>query len=112
MAILASRLRQADEALAASTFLTAKARVALALLELAKLVGKPAGPRCVVLDEKISNGDLAAMAGVARENVSRVLAAAQSGRYRRLPPLPPQRHHRAQKRNRSRCLSRGRWIPA
>jgi CRP/FNR family transcriptional regulator, cyclic AMP receptor protein len=74
VAILASRLRQADEALAAATFLTVKARVALALLELAKFVGKPAGPRCVVLDEKISNGDLAAMAGVARENVSRVLS--------------------------------------
>ena len=74
VAILASRLRQADEALAASTFLTAKARVALALLELAKLAGNPAGPRCIVLDEKISNGDLAATAGVARENVSRVLS--------------------------------------
>ena len=42
--ILASRLRQADEALAAATFLTVKARVAHALLELAELVGKPSGP--------------------------------------------------------------------
>src|SRR5262249_39245492 len=71
--ILASRLRQADEALAAATFLTVKARVARALLELAELVGKPSGPGRVVLDEKISRVDLAAMAGVARENVSRVL---------------------------------------
>jgi len=65
--ILASRLRQADEELAA-------ARVARALLELAEFVGKPSGPQCLVLDEKISHADLAAMAGVARENASRVLS--------------------------------------
>jgi CRP/FNR family transcriptional regulator, cyclic AMP receptor protein len=72
--ILAFRLRQADEELAAATFLSVKARVARALLELAGFVGKPSGPRCVVLDEKISHADLAAMAGVARENASRVLS--------------------------------------
>ena len=71
--ILASRLRQADETLAAASFLTVKARVARALLELAELVGKPSGRGRVVLDEKISQVDLAAMAGVARENVNRVL---------------------------------------
>jgi CRP-like cAMP-binding protein len=73
-AILASRLRQADEKLAATAFLTVKGRVALALLELARCVGKPSGPRCIELDEKISHADLAAIAGVARENVSRVLS--------------------------------------
>jgi CRP/FNR family transcriptional regulator, cyclic AMP receptor protein len=73
--ILAFRLRQADEELAAATFLSVKARVARALLELAEFVGKPSGPQCVVLDEKISHADLAAMAGVARENASRVLSA-------------------------------------
>jgi len=72
--ILAFRLRQADKELAAATFLSVKARVARALLELAELVGKPSGPQCVVLDEKISHADLAAMAGVARENASRVLS--------------------------------------
>src|SRR5215467_4406824 len=71
--ILAFRLRQADEELAASTFLSSKARVARALFEVAELVGKPSGPR-IILDEKISHADLAAMAGVARENVSRVLS--------------------------------------
>jgi CRP/FNR family transcriptional regulator, cyclic AMP receptor protein len=71
--ILAFRLRQADEELAAATFLSVKARVARALLELADFVGKPSGPKCIALDEKISHADLAAMAGVARENVSRVL---------------------------------------
>jgi CRP/FNR family transcriptional regulator, cyclic AMP receptor protein len=48
--------------------------VARALLELAEFVGKPSGPQCIVLDEKISHADLAAMAGVARENVTRLLS--------------------------------------
>ena len=73
VAILAARLRQTDEALAASSFLTVKARVARALLELTKFVGKPSGPRRIEIDDRISHADLAAMAGVARENVSRVL---------------------------------------
>ena len=72
--ILALRLRLADEELVAATFLSVKARVARALLELAEFVGKPSGPQCIVLDEKISHADLAAMAGVAWENVSRALA--------------------------------------
>ena len=72
--ILAFRLRQADEELAATTFLSVKARVARALLELAEFVGKPSDPQCIVLEEKISHADLAAMAGVAREGVSRVLS--------------------------------------
>jgi len=72
--ILAFRLRQADEKLAAETFLSGKARVARALLELAEFLGKPSDPQCIVLSEKISLADLAAMAGVARENVSRVLS--------------------------------------
>jgi CRP/FNR family transcriptional regulator len=74
VAILAARLRQADEALAAASFLTVKGRVARALLELAELAGKRSGPRRVVVEDKISHADLAAMAGVARENVSRVLS--------------------------------------
>ena len=72
--ILAFRLRQADEGLAASTFLSVKARVARALLELAELVGTPSGQQCIVLDEKISHADLATMAGAAREHASRVLS--------------------------------------
>jgi CRP/FNR family transcriptional regulator len=74
VAILASRLRQADKALAAASFLTVRGRVARALLELAELAGRPSGPRRIVIDDKISHADLAAMAGVARENVSRVLS--------------------------------------
>jgi CRP-like cAMP-binding protein len=73
LAILAVRLRQVDEALAATTFLTVKARVARALLELAEYIGQPSSAGHIVFHEKISQADLAAMAGVARENVSRVL---------------------------------------
>jgi CRP/FNR family transcriptional regulator len=74
VAILASRLRQADEALVAASFLTVKGRVARALLELAEFAGTRSGPHRVVVEDKISHADLAAMAGVARENVSRVLS--------------------------------------
>ena len=74
VAILAFRLRQADEALAATTFLSVKERVARALVELAELVGTPFDAGQIVLHEKVSLADLAAMAGVARENVSRVLS--------------------------------------
>jgi CRP/FNR family transcriptional regulator, cyclic AMP receptor protein len=74
VAILAFRLRQADEVVAATTFLSVKGRVARALVELAEYVGTPSGAGQIVLHEKISLADLAAMAGVARENVSRVMS--------------------------------------
>ena len=74
LAILAFRLRQADEVVAATTFETVKGRVARALVELAELVGAPSGAGQIVLHEKISLADIAAMAGVARENVSRVMS--------------------------------------
>ena len=74
VAILAFRLRQADDGLAATTFLSVKGRVARALVELAELVGTPSSAGQIVLHEKISVADLAAMAGVARENVSRVMS--------------------------------------
>jgi CRP/FNR family cyclic AMP-dependent transcriptional regulator len=74
VAMLAFRLRHADEILAATTFLTVKGRVARALVELAEYVGTPSSAGQIVLDEKISLADIAAMAGVARENVSRVMS--------------------------------------
>ncbi|MGH6711653.1 MAG: Crp/Fnr family transcriptional regulator, partial [Bradyrhizobium sp.] len=70
---LALRLRKADEALAATTFLTVKGRLARALLNLAEYAGKEYNGR-IELRHKISQGDLAAMAGVARENVSRTMS--------------------------------------
>ena len=71
---LSLRLREADQALAAATFLSVKGRVARALLSLAECVGEEHGSGQIMLRHKLSQGDLAAMAGVARENVSRTLA--------------------------------------
>lgn len=70
---LAKRLRQADDALAASTFLSVRARLARALLNLVEYVGQE-NDGSIELRQKISQGDLAAMAGVARENVSRTMS--------------------------------------
>ncbi len=71
---LARRLREADDALAAATFLSVKGRLARALLSLAEHVGEENGGGGIQLRHKISQSDLAAMAGVARENVSRTMS--------------------------------------
>jgi CRP/FNR family cyclic AMP-dependent transcriptional regulator len=70
--VLAARLRQTNEVLAATSFLTAKARLARALLELAELLGEDRGSG-ILIRHKIKRTDLAAMAGVAAENVSRIM---------------------------------------
>src|SRR5215831_2906675 len=72
--VLALRLRETDQAVAADSFLTVKARLARALLELADYLGEDAGAGRVLIRHKIGQSDLAAMAGVARENVSRALS--------------------------------------
>lgn len=72
--VLAARLRETSESVAADSFLTVKSRLARALLELAKFLGEEDAPGRIVIRHKISQNDLAAMAGVARENVSRVLS--------------------------------------
>jgi CRP/FNR family transcriptional regulator, cyclic AMP receptor protein len=71
--LLARRLRDTNDALAAISFLPVKGRVALALLRLAEAFGRDVGQGRVVIQQKLSQGDLAAMAGIARENVSRIL---------------------------------------
>jgi len=72
---LIHRLRQADEEAAASSFLTVKARVARALLHLAAHLGeKTANPDEVVVRAKLRQADVAALAGVARESVSRTMS--------------------------------------
>jgi CRP/FNR family transcriptional regulator, cyclic AMP receptor protein len=70
---LVARLRQADEETAAASFLTVKARVARALLQLAEHLGEPTGGDQITIHTNIRQNDLAAMAGVARESVSRTL---------------------------------------
>jgi CRP/FNR family cyclic AMP-dependent transcriptional regulator len=71
--VLSMRLREADHALVAATFLSGRGRLAGALLDLAEHFGQPSGSGGVMFKRKIGNGELAAMAGMARENVSRVL---------------------------------------
>lgn len=68
---LAARLRQSDEDLVASSFLTVRARVARAMLQFARQLGEEAGPGRILIRHRITQNDLAAMAGVARESVSR-----------------------------------------
>ena len=47
--------------------------MARALLSLAEAFGKDVGNGRILIQQKVNQGDLAAMAGIARENVSRVL---------------------------------------
>jgi len=71
--LLAQRLRETDAGVAASSFLSLKGRVAQTMLELAEHFGQEVGPGRIVIRQKIGQNDLAAMAGIARENVTRVL---------------------------------------
>jgi len=71
--LLASRLRETDAVIAAGSFLPLKGRVACTLLELAQNFGQDVGSGRIVIRQKIGQSDLAAMAGIARENVSRIL---------------------------------------
>jgi CRP-like cAMP-binding protein len=71
--VLARRLRDTNNALTATNFLSVKGRVASALLQLAEAFGRDVGSGRILIGQKVSQNDLAAMAGVARENVTRVL---------------------------------------
>jgi len=71
--MLAARLRDTDQIVAAESFLPLKGRVARALLELADAFGNDVGGGRIVIRQKVSQRDLALMAGIARENVSRIL---------------------------------------
>jgi CRP-like cAMP-binding protein len=71
--MLAARLRDTDQVVAAGTFLPVKGRVARALLDLAKAFGNEVDGGRIVIRQKLSQSDVAAMAGIARENVSRIL---------------------------------------
>lgn len=73
VALLAGRLRETNGALIATSFLSVKGRVARALLNLAEAFGHDVGNGRILVRQKVTQSDLAAMAGIARENVSRVL---------------------------------------
>jgi len=71
--LLARRLRDTDAVVAASSFLSLKGRVARTVLELVDHFGQEVAPGRIVIHQKIGQNDLAAMAGIARENLTRVL---------------------------------------
>ncbi len=71
--LIAARLRETDAVIAAGSFLPLRGRVACTLLELAEDFGQDVGSGRIVIRQKIGQSDLAAMAGIARENVSRIL---------------------------------------
>ena len=71
--MLSARLRHTDDAVTATTFLTVKGRVARVLLELATVCGA-CDAEGVFIPHIIRQKDIAAMAGLSRETVNRVLA--------------------------------------
>jgi CRP/FNR family transcriptional regulator, cyclic AMP receptor protein len=71
--LLVRRLRDTNNVVAAMSFLSLKGRVAQALLSLAEVFGQDVGSNQILIKQKITQGDLAAMTGIARENVSRIL---------------------------------------
>jgi CRP/FNR family transcriptional regulator, cyclic AMP receptor protein len=73
MILLARRLRDTNGALAATSFLSLRGRVARSLLVLAAAFGQDVGGGRILVRQKLKQNDLAAMAGIARENVSRIL---------------------------------------
>jgi CRP/FNR family transcriptional regulator, cyclic AMP receptor protein len=74
MMLLARRLRATNDALVAATFMSLRGRVASVLLSLAEGFGNDVGNGRILVRQKITQSDLAAMAGISRENVSRILA--------------------------------------
>ena len=71
--VMAARLRDTDAIVAAGSFLPLKGRVARVLLDLAHAFGNDVGAGRIVIRQKLSQTDLASMAGIARENVSRIM---------------------------------------
>jgi CRP/FNR family cyclic AMP-dependent transcriptional regulator len=71
--LLAQRLRTSNVVIAAASFLPPNGRVARALLDLSDAFGQDIGGGRILIRQKISQSDLAAMCGMARENVSRIL---------------------------------------
>ncbi|MFY9839057.1 MAG: Crp/Fnr family transcriptional regulator [Xanthobacteraceae bacterium] len=73
LALLAARLRETDMTVAVGTFLPVGGRIACTLLELAQEFGRDVGSGRIIIHQKIGQADLAAMAGVSREHVNRIL---------------------------------------
>jgi CRP/FNR family transcriptional regulator, cyclic AMP receptor protein len=74
LTLLASRLRETNDVIAAESFLPLRGRVALTLIDLAEHFGESVAGDRIMIRHKFGQSDLAAMAGIARENVNRILA--------------------------------------
>jgi CRP/FNR family cyclic AMP-dependent transcriptional regulator len=71
--LLAQRLRETNLVVATTSFMSLKGRLARALLTLAEAFGRDVGSGRILIHQKLTQSDLAAMAGFARENVNRML---------------------------------------
>jgi CRP/FNR family cyclic AMP-dependent transcriptional regulator len=71
--IVGGRLRHANDTLAGRAFLPLPGRVAQVLLQLADAFGRPVDETRTLIRHRLSQGEIASMAGAARENVCRVL---------------------------------------
>jgi CRP/FNR family transcriptional regulator len=75
IAILAGRLRRAGEQAAWANLLPARARVVRAMLYIARVAGGDGGPGWRTIAIPMTRADIAAIAGVSREEASRALSA-------------------------------------
>jgi CRP-like cAMP-binding protein len=73
MTLLAGRLRETNVALAAASLYRQKGRLARVLLSLATAFGKDIGSSRILVQLRVKQSELAGMAGLSRENVSRLL---------------------------------------
>jgi CRP/FNR family cyclic AMP-dependent transcriptional regulator len=71
--LLAQRVREMNDIAVAWSFLSLEGRVAYALLELEEACGEEIDGGRVLIKQKIEQSDIAGMAGMARENASRIL---------------------------------------
>jgi CRP/FNR family transcriptional regulator, cyclic AMP receptor protein len=78
--LAAARLREAYKTIASLAFLSMRARLAYALLELARNLGEGLPSGAIVIPIRLSQKDLAALAGVARENINRLLGEWERGK--------------------------------
>jgi CRP/FNR family cyclic AMP-dependent transcriptional regulator len=71
--LLAQRVREMNDIAIAWSFLSLEGRAAYALIEMAEAFGEDIGEGRLLIRHKIEQSDFAAMAGIARENISRIL---------------------------------------
>lgn len=71
--LLAQRLRDSNESIMAQGSVTVQGRVARAFASLAEALGEAQAEGRILLAQRVTQSDIAGMAGVARENASRAI---------------------------------------